>query len=455
MNALRSSVFARAKEFTPSFPWITARLVQCVLAIAVLVALSAAVPGLLWVAGLACVALLCAVAADLAIGPRRADFDVERLPCEHLSLRKPARLRYEIVNRTGANLQYEIVDTPVDELELPEQPLDGFVGAGRRKVAELAVVPRLRGEARLQTVFVSVRNRVGLVVRRFRCGGEEHVRIFPDLSAVERYGELARRGRLSDAGFRKLRLRGQGGEFDALREWVPDDEFRSINWKATARRGKLMVAQYDVERSQTVSLVLDAGRLMTPRLGDQRKFDYAVTAALSVAHIAALADDKVGLLAFAGEILEYIAPRAGASHANGMTRRLYDLQPLFEESDYARGFAYLRRRQPKRSLVIFFTDMFDPVACAAALANMSQISPRHLALCVLMNDEALSTALSEPPQTAHQAYKAGVAATLLEQRRKAAAMLMRRGISVIDVPAKQLTVALINAYIEVKARSLL
>ncbi len=455
MSIARLRVHPQAEQSGPRFPWITARLIQSVLAIAALVALAAAAPILLWAAALASIALLCAFAADIAIGPRRAEFEAERLPCEHLSLRKPARLRYQIVNRSAAELEYEIVDTPVDQIALPEQPLGGAVGARRSKVDELAVVPRLRGEAHLQPFFVSVRNRVGLFVRRFRCGVEQQVRIYPDLSAVERYGELARRGRLSAAGFRKLRLRGHGGEFDALREWVPDDEFRSINWKATARRGKLMVAQYDVERSQTVNLVLDAGRLMTPQLGDQRKFDYAVTAALSVAHIAALADDKVGLLAFAGEILEYIAPRAGASHANGMTRRLYDLQPLFEESDYARGFAYLRRRQPKRSLVIFFTDMFDPVACAAALANMAQISPRHLALCVLMNDEALSTALDKPPQSVHDAYKAGVAATLLEQRRKAAAMLVRQGIPVIDVPARQLTVALINAYIEVKARSLL
>jgi uncharacterized protein (DUF58 family) len=131
-----------------------------------------------------------------------------------------------------------------------------------------------------------VENSIGLIRRRWIVGGDTIARVFPDLSAVERYGTLARRGRLIEAGFRKLRLRGGGGEFDSLREYMPDDEFRAIDWKATARRGKLMVAQYDVERSQNVMLVLDAGRLMTPRIGAQRKFDYAVTAALSVESIA-------------------------------------------------------------------------------------------------------------------------------------------------------------------------
>jgi uncharacterized protein (DUF58 family) len=281
------------------------------------------------------------------------------------------------------------------------------------------------------------------------------VRVFPDLSAVERYGELARRGRLVEAGFRRLRLRGSGGEFDSLREFGPDDEFRAINWKATARRGKLMLSQYDIERSQTVMIVLDAGRLMMPRIGLQRKFDFAVTAALSVASIAGLADDKVGLLAFAGDVLEHIGPRSGVRHAAAMTRSVFDLQPRFEEADYAAAFTYLRLRQPKRSLIIFFTDMFDPVASATVLANVAVLTRRHLVICVLLNDEAVERALAGVPATVDEAYRAGVAATLLAERRKAAAILTQRGIAVIDVPAAKTTMALINAYIEVKARNLL
>ncbi|HXN09128.1 MAG TPA: hypothetical protein VN860_05665, partial [Candidatus Acidoferrales bacterium] len=199
----------------------------------------------------------------------------------------------------------------------------------------------------------------------------------------------------------------------------------------------------------------DAGRLMTPRLGDQRKFDYAITAALSVAYIAALVDDKVGLIAFASDILEHIAPRSGPAHSAGMTQRVYDLEPRFEEADYGRAFTYLRRRQPKRSLVIFFTDMFDPVASAATLSNLALLTPRHLAVCVLMNDEAVQRALTADPVTPDQAYAASVAATLQMERQKAAAILAQRGIIVIDVPAKDLTVSLINAYVEIKARSLL
>jgi uncharacterized protein (DUF58 family) len=370
-------------------------------------------------------------------------------------LRAATSFWYEVANRSTAKATFEIVDTPLDLFDLPEDGVRGTVSAGRRANIELHVMPRERGLAVLGDLYVSAENAIGLVRRRWIVPAPVEVRVFPDLSAVERYGELARRGRLVEAGFRRLRLRGSGGEFDSLREFGPNDEFRAINWKATARRGKLIVTQNDIERSQTVMLVLDAGRLMMPRIGAQRKFDYAVTSALSVASIAGLADDKVGLLAFAGDVLEHISPRSGVRHASALTRSVFDLQPRFEESDYAGAFSYLRLRQPKRSLIIFFTDMFDPVASATVLANVAVLTPRHLVICVLLNDEAVEKALAGVPETVDEAYRAGVAATLLAERRKAAAILAQRGVGVIDVPAAKTTMALINAYIDVKARNLL
>ena len=440
---------------TSAFPWITPRFALWTIAVAFVVALGALWSPLLYLGGLAGLVLLGFVLFDIASGPRRHDVIVAREPLTHLALRAPGELSYSIVNRSNVPVRYAIVDTPVSLLQMPEAPAAGSVGPGRRKVDRIDVTPLERGRTDLGDLYVSAENPLGLVRRRWRIATRTEARVYPDLSAVERYGMLARRGRLVEAGFRKLRLRGGGGEFDSLREWQPDDEFRMIDWKATARRNKLMVAQYDIERSQTVMLVLDAGRLMSPRIRGQRKFDYAVTAALSVASIASLVDDKVGLLAFAGGIREHIAPRSGTRHVAGLVQRIYDLQPRFEESDYEGAFSYLRRRQPKRSLVIFFTDMFDPVASANVLANVAVLSPRHLVICVLMNDEAIQRALGETPATALDVYRESVAAELGAERRKAIALLQQRGIGVLDVPATDLTVSLINTYIDVKARNLI
>ncbi len=446
---------AKRRRFDPAFPWITPRFAGWLIVVALVVALGAFWQPFVWIGAAAGILLVGFALTDAASGPRRRDVIIAREPIDHLALRSPAALKYSIENRGVTDVRYGIVDTPIDLVLMPEEPVRGTIGPSRRKVERFAVTPRERGSESLGDLYVTVENPIGLIQRRWRVPSDAKVQVFPDLSAVERYGALARRGRLVEAGFRKLRLRGGGGEFDSLRDYIPDDEFRMIDWKATARRNKLMVAQHDIERSQTVMLVLDAGRLMTPRIGEQRKFDYAVTAALSVAYIASLADDKVGLMAFAGDIREHIAPRSGDRHVAGLVQRIYDLQPRFEESDYAGAFAYLRRRQPKRSLVVFFTDMFDPVASATVLANVAVLSPRHLVICVLMNDEAIENALALDPADPEAAYRASVAAVLQAERRKTMAMLSKRGISVIDVPAKDLTVSLINAYIDVKARNLI
>jgi uncharacterized protein (DUF58 family) len=443
------------RRWTPGFPWVTPRFVLALCIIAVIAAAAEFAHALAFVAAALGFVLVGFAAADAILGPARRDVSVQRLPVDHLALRNAAVLRYAVCNRSATPFAFTIIDTPIDILELPEDAARGVIGARRLTTAELPIMPRERGKEQLGDLYVTAENGIGLIRRRWVVQGACEVRVFPDLSAVERYGELARRGRLVDAGFRIMRLRGPGGEFDSLREFGPNDEFRSINWKATARRGKLMASQFDIERSQTVMVVLDAGRLMMPRIGLQRKFDYAVTAALSVAAIAGFADDKVGLMAFAGNVLEHVAPRSGARHASALTQTAFDLQPRFEESDYSGAFAYLRARQPKRSLIIFFTDMFDPVASATVLANVAMLSPRHLVVCVLMNDEAVEAALALEPTSTIDAYRAGVAAALRSERRKAAAVLTQRGVAVIDVPAAKLTTSLINAYVEVKARSLL
>jgi uncharacterized protein (DUF58 family) len=216
-----------------------------------------------------------------------------------------------------------------------------------------------------------------------------------------------------------------------------------------------MVAQYEVERSQNVIVALDCGRLMLARIGLQRKFDYALTAALSVARVAQLAGDNIGLHAFAAKPLLEIAARRGAAHLGALTRAAYDLQPRLEEPDYEATFVDLRRRYSKRSLFVFFTDIFDPVTSASVLGALDSLLPRHLVLCVLMNDAAIAGALEVEPVTVSAAYRTAVAMTLADERAKAVAVLRSRGSIVVDVPAPRLTVALLDAYLRVKSRGAL
>lgn len=435
--------------------WVTPRWLYGLGAVALVLALSPGFAPLLWLGIAAAAVLAVAGVADLLALPRVGGVRVTRLADDHFALRQPALLRYSIENGSPVRLRAGIVETPVRTLQFVQDEAIGNVPAHARATLERLAIPVARGSDSFGALYLWYETALGLVRRRVEIPAARSFRVFPDLWAVKRYGLLHVRNRLIEAGLRRMKLRGTGTEFESLREWTDGDAFRSIDWKATARRGKTMIAQHEVERSQNVVLLLDCGRLMTPRVGLQRKFDYAVTAALSLATVAGLASDRVGVVAFAAEILAASAPRSTRSSVARISELLYDLEPRFEEANYSIAFAYLRAHVHKRSLIVFLTDVIDPLSQAALLAELGSLARRHLLVCVFMNDAAVAEALAAPPREIRDAYRAGVALELLEERRTAAAILARTGALVIDVPAAKLTTALIDEYLRVKQRSLL
>lgn len=422
--------------------------------LAVLLALGGAFPWFLYLAAASAALLAAGTVADIFTGPRSAEVELERDEPEPFALRAQSQLTYRIRNRSQSALRVAIIEGDCRVLRYAQDEVTVNVPPGSETVATHAVIPVARGSDALGTMYVTFENAFGFLRRRLRIPAPQPVKVYPDLSAVERYGALHVRNRLIEAGLRRMRLRGTGTELENLRDWAPGDQFRSIEWKATARRGRLMVAEYEVERSQNVMIVLDAGRLMTPRVDEQRKFDYALTAAMSVASVASLANDKIGLVAFAGEILCAQAPRSGRS-LSAIAAQIHDLEPRFEESDYAQAFAYVRARVHKRSLIIFFTDMVDPVAQSTVLAQIGILAKRHVVVCVFMNDRAIDRAIELQPQTGGDVYATAVALELRDERRAAAAVLGRLGVQVIDVPARDVTTALIDRYLTIKQRGLL
>jgi len=435
--------------------WPAGRFLWILAAIALLLALSPGVPAFIPLATLFAAALAVATIADVLLGPGPPALRVARKPPEHFALGASAELVYVVENRGAHGVRVALIETPVRTLRFDVDELVAMVPAHSRVTLARPVMPIARGADELSMLYLWYENGVGLIRRRRRVAATQPIRVFPDLTAVERYGKLHLRNRTIEAGLRRMKLRGAGTEFESLREWSDGDAFRSIDWKATARRGKLMVAQHEVERSQNVMLVLDCGRLMTPRLGDARKLDYAVTAALSLATIAGLASDRVGLVAFAHDILAATAPRSTRSSVAQLADELYGLEPRFEESNYTRAFAYLRHHLHKRSLIVFLTDVIDPIAQTALLAEVGSLAKHHLLLCVFMNDAAVSTALDTEPRDVADAYRAKVALGLLTERYIAKMKLERTGAIVIDVPAKRLSAALIDEYLRVKRRGLL
>ncbi len=433
--------------------WIAPRGVAALVVLA-LVAFGLA-QRLPWPLALAVVAAIFAGLVGYDLAQVRGPLAVERLEPPRLALARRAAFTYEIVNRSPRPLEVALVEAPAERLAIDLDETRARVPARARLRVQVGVVPRERGRTALRSYHARVRSPLGIVELRRAWRVPAALRVAPDLSALDRSGDLVARTKLLESGLRRLRRRGAGGEFSSLREYGPDDEFRAIDWKASARRGRAMVATYEVERSQQIVVAIDAGRLMTARLGDRRKLDHAVSAALAIAAIARLAADRVGLIAFAATTLARVLPASGAAHAAKLTDVLSDLEPRFEESDYERALLDVSRSLRRRSLVVLFTDLFDPVASEAVLGAAKLLVPRHLVLVVLMNDAAVTEALRRRPQDEDDAYRAAVAATLGEERARAIAALQGRGILVVDVPAAELIIALLDAYVDIKTRGLL
>jgi uncharacterized protein (DUF58 family) len=274
------------------------------------------------------------------------------------------------------------------------------------------------------------------------------------VQAVRAYELLAHTDRASEL-VRAIRLPGGESEFECLREYSRDDEYRSIDWKATARRHKIISRQYQLERNQSIVFALDCGRLMTEPIGGLPVFDHALNSALMLAWVAARAGDHIGAFAFADEVRTFIAPAGGADVVRRLVRSMFDVHASLVETDYRSAFVRLGAQLRKRSLVVLFTQVIDDRSANELLTVTRSLSPRHLVLCVLLRDPGLD-ALARPADTdVESLYTAAAAAELLAWRDRLVRELQRARALVLDVAPAAITPQLLQRYLDIKVRQLL
>ena len=334
-----------------------------------------------------------------------------------------------------------------------DRPLRFDIGPGSRQSVTYHLRPRERGDYEFGDIYVRVQGRLGMVNRIRRVPAGQRVAVYPNLRDAARYGVLARRGHLGQAGIRKARLQGAGREFESLREYQPGDEMRRIDWKATARRGELVSRQYEVEKSQNVMLVLDVGRTMLADVDGVQKLDYALNAALMLAYAAVEAEDKVGLLVFADTVQTFLPPRKGREQVHAIVEALHNAHATLIEPNYADALAFLQARLGKRSLMVCFTDLWDADSSRLTIRELASLQPRHVAVAVTLLDTHLQRIADQEPPTVTAAYEKAVAVQTLDDRQRALAALRGRGVLVVDSPAEKLSADLVNRYLEIKAQA--
>ncbi len=410
-------------------------------------------PALFWAALAWDVAVALLLVADWALAPRAGTLLVARVVSPILSagIKNAVELQLE----AAAPVRGELADTPAQEL-----PSQGYAqrfalpaGAPFARLTYF-VTPATRGDFAFGDVHVRLEGPLGLCARQGRASAGEQVKVYPDLTALTKDAlALARLGEEREG--RALRRPDEGREFDSLRDYREGDDYRSIDWKATARRARPMVRVHQPERNQTVLLLLDCGRHMTGEVDGRRKLDHAVDAALRVAKVSLDKGDRVGVLAFAREVRLHLPPARGAEALQGLTRALYTVQAALEESDYGAALEAALKRHPRRALVALFTDLLDPETSEALCRRTLALRPRHLPLVISLADPELQDAAEALPDSPREAYARHMAARLVDEHRLTVSRLRNAGALVLRAPASGFGAAAVNEYLRIKARGLL
>ncbi|HEX2778255.1 MAG TPA: DUF58 domain-containing protein [Gemmatimonadaceae bacterium] len=327
---------------------------------------------------------------------------------------------------------------------------------------------RVRGRWPLGPIVLRAVGPLGLMERSLsfphRTGVDEDVMagraladsviVAPSIAGIGRFRLLALQQRLRDTGSRTIKRRGEGMSFAGLREYVIGDDPRRIDWKASARRDKLIAREFTIEQGQTVLIAVDAGRLMTQLAGEYSRFEHALSAALILADVALSNGDRVGCIVFDDDIRAFVPPGKGRATLQRIRDALVPAVATMAEPDYALAFRTLAARHRKRSLVVVFTDAIDVRASQSLIAHTSRSAARHLPLVVaLRNDELAAVAVPEARESTEGVYESAAAEELLSARDEALWRMRRAGVSVLDVSPTKMTAAVINRYLELKGRS--
>lgn len=376
------------------------------------------------------------------------------------SLGVPVVCELTVENRTGLMLVGAIKDDqpgpfvsrpPEHDLRLPH---------GGRVTVRRQLIPQRRGAFVLEYVYLQVASPLRLWTRHLRLPCKSRLNVYPDMKQLADYALLARTNRLSLIGVRRTRQIGQDSDFERLRDYSRDDNYRHIDWRSTARRRKLTVRQFQSDQSQRVMFLLDCGRMMTNERHGYSLLDHALNATLMMAYVALHQGDSVGMLCFSDKIHTYIPPRGGASQMNRLIQAGFDQFPRLVESRYDQAFLYLSGHCKRRSLVVLTTNVIDEVNASAIVDYLSNINGRHLPLGVLLRDREMFEAADNPGDASagsdrFQMYRAAAAADILLWRDQVLKDLQHRGVLIVDTFPDELTAPLVNQYLEIKAKHLL
>jgi len=362
-------------------------------------------------------------------------------------------VQLEVTNEYPYPVWLRIIDELPDQLQARHFFLDVRLKPGEMKMLGYSIRPRERGEYTFHDINVFIKSPFGLLTRRKRLPAETTVRVLPSYFALKQYELLAASHNLAESGVKRIRKLGHSLEFEQIKEYVTGDDIRSLNWKATARKGgQLMVNTFTDEKSQQVYCVIDKGRVMKMPFEGLSLLDYAINATLVLTRVALIRQDKAGLLTFADQIGNFLPAGRKSMQMSHILELLYNQQTQWQESDYEKLYAMVRTRIPQRSLIVLFTNFESLSGLERQMPYIHAIAKKHLLLVVFFENTGLKQLIDKNADDIEGIYVKTIAEKFAYEKRLIVKELNQHGIATILTAPENLTVQAVNKYLEIKAR---
>lgn len=413
-------------------------------------------PILRWVTLIYDILLILLTLIDWLISRLPNGLKVEREFVNRFAINDKTEVRLKVTNETPQNVVLKLKDEFPPQMEL-HGVREGNLKVESYMAANLVyeLKPLRRGRFEFGQIAMRYLSRLRLIWCQTQMLEKQQVKVYPNIRRA-REAELAALGAQSlIASQRRSIRRGEGREFESMRDYVRGDELRNISWTATARRGKLVTRQYQIERDQTILVALDAGRLMTGRIENESKFDSAIQATLTLMSAAMRGGDNIGIVVFGRRIKKFLPPKRGVEQQDAALEMLHDIEPEMIEPSYSRAFEFISGNLKKRAFVVILTDLVDEEGSKELLGSLKLLRPRHLPAVVTIGDRDLRQAVQNAPGTLPEFFVQSAAEEVLYQREAALRKIETLGGLALDVTTRTLAPSLLETYLRVKERGLL
>lgn len=362
---------------------------------------------------------------------------------------------FEIENTYGFDTSLKIIDEIPVQFQKRDFRIKMKVKAHQKIRNEYTLKPLERGVYVFGKLHVFATTKIGFISRRFSFDDQQEVKVYPSFIQMQKYDFLAIDNRISQIGLKKVRRIGHTMEFEQIKDYVRGDDIRTINWKATAKRGNLMVNQYQDEKSQPIYSVINTGRQMKMPFEGLKLLDYAINSCLAFSNIALKKNDKAGLLTYDAKIDNFLLAQSRRSHLQRILQTLYNIDTEFLDTDIGLLYAHIKRKINQRSLILLYTNFEHISSMRRQLPYFKAIAKKHLLVVIFFENTELKTLVESEVENLSDIYDQTIAIELYNNKKKMAEELRRNGIQTVLTTPQNLSLATINKYLELKARGIL